>query len=101
MEEWCFEIISSVGMARSDYIEAIHKAREGNFDEARELMKSGKSSFLNGHKAHAEMIAKEASGEKIEGGILMMHAEDQLMSAEAFSILAEEFIDLYTELRKA
>lgn len=45
MEEWCFEIISNVGMARSDYIEAIHKAREGNFDEARELMKSGKNSF--------------------------------------------------------
>lgn len=47
------------------------------------------------------MITKEAAGEKIEGGILLVHAEDQLMSAEAFSILAEEFIDLYTELRNA
>ena len=99
MEEKCFEIISSVGMARSDYIEAIHKAREGKFDEARELVKSGKESFLEGHKAHADMISREAAGEKFEGGLLMMHAEDQLMSAEAFSILAEEFIDLYTDLR--
>lgn len=100
MEEWCFEIITNVGTARSDYIEAIHKAREGKFDEARALMDSGRKSFLKGHEKHAEMIAKEASGEKVEAGILLMHAEDQLMSAEAFSILAEEFLDLYTDLKK-
>lgn len=75
-------------------------AREGKFDEARDLVKEGKECFLAGHAAHAEMIAKEASGEKLEGGMLLMHAEDQMMSAEAFSILAEEFIDLYTDLRK-
>ena len=28
----------------------------------------------------------------------MLHAEDQLMSAESFRIIAEEFIDLYKKL---
>ncbi|MBQ1914169.1 MAG: PTS lactose/cellobiose transporter subunit IIA, partial [Selenomonadaceae bacterium] len=27
--------------------------------------------------------------------LLIIHAEDQLMSAEAFKILAQEFIDVY------
>ena len=30
--------------------------------------------------------------------ILMTHAEDQLMSAEAFGILASRFVDLYEKL---
>ena len=28
-------------------------------------------------------------------GLLIMHAEDQLMSAEGFKLLAQEFIDVY------
>ena len=30
--------------------------------------------------------------------MLLMHAEDQLMSAESFRILAEEFIELYKRM---
>ncbi|MEG0094177.1 MAG: PTS lactose/cellobiose transporter subunit IIA, partial [Erysipelotrichaceae bacterium] len=32
--------------------------------------------------------------------LLLLHAEDQLMSAEAFSIIAKEFIDLYEIIKK-
>ncbi|MFR6523911.1 MAG: PTS lactose/cellobiose transporter subunit IIA, partial [Lachnospiraceae bacterium] len=32
------------------------------------------------------------------GYMLLMHAEDQLMSAEAFRILADEFITLYKRI---
>ena len=31
--------------------------------------------------------------------LLLTHAEDQLMSAEAFGILAEKFVDLYKKLK--
>ena len=34
LELICFEIISSVGMARSLYIEAIQEAKAGNFEQA-------------------------------------------------------------------
>ena len=42
MELICFNIISAVGSARSDYIEAIHKAKEGKYDEAETLIESGR-----------------------------------------------------------
>lgn len=93
-----FQIISAVGTARSMYIEAIHKAKEGNFEEAEKLLKEGQAMFTEGHHAHADLIQKEAAGEKTEFALLLMHAEDQLMSAEAFGILAQEFIDLYKKL---
>lgn len=37
-----FDIISTVGTARSNYIAAIDEASDGNFDEAEALIKEGK-----------------------------------------------------------
>lgn len=94
-----FQIISAVGTARSMYIEAIQAAKAGNFEEAAKLMEEGQQVFLEGHHAHAGLIQKEAAGEKTEFALLLMHAEDQLMSAEAFGILAQEFIDVYKTMK--
>lgn len=38
--------------------------------------------------------------ESIAVPMLLIHAEDQLMSAESFSILAVEFIDIYRCIEK-
>lgn len=95
MEEICFKMISNVGMARSLYIESIQLAKEGMFNEAYEKIEKGKNLFLEGHKAHAQLIHDEANGIETNVGILLIHAEDQLMSAETFLIMAEEFIEVY------
>ena len=93
-----FQIIASVGMARSSYIEAIQEAKAGNFDRARELVEEGGKAFLGGHDAHTQLVQAEAAGERTEMCLMLTHAEDQLMSAEAFGILAGEFIELYERL---
>ncbi len=90
-----FQIISAVGSARSYYIEAIQQSRKGNFEYAQELMEAGKRDFAQGHKAHTELLQREASGNPVEFQLILMHAEDQLMSAEQFGILAVEFIETY------
>jgi cellobiose-specific phosphotransferase system component IIA len=41
LELVAFNIISSVGTARSSYIEAIQKAKEGDFEAAEALIKEG------------------------------------------------------------
>ena len=47
MEEVCFQIIANVGMAKSMYIEAIGKAKEGDLDGARELIKQSSDAFVD------------------------------------------------------
>ncbi|WP_444659652.1 PTS lactose/cellobiose transporter subunit IIA [Caproiciproducens sp. R2] len=101
IEPTLFEIITEVGSARSLYIEAIQAAREKEIDKAKELIREGQGAFNKGHHIHADLI-REVSGEdhvpvfqKDERIMLLTHAEDQLMSAEAFGILAEEFLALY------
>ena len=93
-----FEMISGVGTARSMFIEAIQHAKAGNFDTAKASIEEGNNFFIEGHKAHAKLIQKEASGEPLAFSLLLVHAEDQFMSAETFKIISEEFIDLYERL---
>jgi PTS system cellobiose-specific IIA component len=100
MEMIAFQIIAAVGAARSMYIEAIDLASEGKYEEARAKIKEGERSFNDGHKAHGELLTKFANGELPPMDILMTHAEDQLMSAEAFGILADKFITLYEKVNK-
>ena len=45
----CFEIIGYVGTAKSCYINAIAKAKEGAFDEAADLIKQGGEAYNGGH----------------------------------------------------
>lgn len=100
LELICFQIISHAGTAKSNYIEAMRKAREGDFDRAKELIDEGVEEYKKAHQTHAKLITKEAAGEKVEVGLLLMHAEDQLITTEVIKIMAEENIQLLKEIRK-
>jgi len=88
-------IISSVGAARSMYIEAIRSASQQDFAQAEELIRQGDEAYQQGQQAHARLLQEEAAGKETHMTILLAHAEDQLMSAESFKILSEEFMRVY------
>lgn len=94
LELICFEIISNVGMARSCFINSIQEAQIGNFNKAYQLIEDGNEHFVKGHHAHANLIKEEARGNLEKTPLLLIHAEDQLMSAESFKILANELIKI-------
>lgn len=89
------EIISSVGQARSLYIEAIQEAKSKNYEQCNELVRQGNELYAKGHRIHQQLVQEEAGGNQVELNLLLTHAQDQLMSAESFKILCDEFIDLY------
>ncbi|WP_235815025.1 PTS lactose/cellobiose transporter subunit IIA [Olsenella massiliensis] len=93
-----FKIIAAVGSARSCYIEAIHAARDGDFVRAAESIEQGRKEFLAGHAVHSTLLQRMASGVDVNMNMLLTHAEDQLMSAEGFGILAEEFVSVYQRI---
>ena len=66
--------------------------------KAEELIAEGEKVFIEGHDKHNELLQKEASGEGNVVNLLILHAEDQLMSAEGFKIIAQEFIDVYRRI---
>lgn len=98
LELICFQIISHAGTAKSNYIEAMAKAKDGDFKKASELINEGIEEYRLAHKAHSSLITEEASGNKVEVGLLLMHAEDQLITTEVIKIVAEENIQLLKEI---
>lgn len=97
--EIAFEIIANVGAARGMYIEAIQESRDGRFDQAEQLLKEGREAFVQGHHGHADLLEWQGQGLTWKTNIYLMHAEDQLMAADAFETIANEFIEVHKELR--
>lgn len=94
LEEMSLEIITNVGTARSMYVEAVEAAKAGNFEEAHNLVAEGEKIFINGHHAHADLVNAKVGVEDLQYIFLVMHAEDQLMSAETLKIVCDQLIDL-------
>ena len=104
LELTLFQIITAAGGSKSNYIGAIQVAKEGKFDEAEQLIKDGDEFLAQAHDPHAKLLAQEAQL-AVEGKnsadmvcLLLIHAEDQMMSCEVFKQMAVEFIELYKKL---
>lgn len=98
LELLSFQMITFNGSARSCFVEAIGAAKEGDFDRAAELMAEGEEQFIEGHKVHAQLIQQEAQTGGTALSLLLIHAEDQMMSAETLKIMASEIIDIYKRI---
>lgn len=87
-EEIVFKLITNSGSARSNVFEAFQFCQVGDYEGAKKLMKEADENILEAHKAQTKLIQKEASGEVMEVRLLMVHAQDHLMTC----ILAKEIM---------
>lgn len=90
-----FGIIANAGDARSYAFGALEEAKKGNFEEAEELLKKSDESATLAHKAQTELLFKEANGEKTPVDVLLVHAQDHLMTCMLAVELIKEMITLY------
>ena len=98
LEMIAMELVGNAGESRSLSFEALSLAREGNFDEAEEKLKEAKRSMLRAHEIQTQLICKEADGEEIKIGILMVHVQDHLMCSILARELVEELIKIYKKI---
>ncbi len=100
-EKAAFEIISAAGDGRAKITEALKAAREGNFGAAEQLLKDADAHLLKAHQLQtSELLKKEAAGElKDPFNVLIAHAQDYVMTGMAMKTVAEEVVNLYTQIR--
>ena len=84
--------------AKSCYVNSIAKAQEGDFEAAEDLIKQGDEAYAGGHDVHMQLLTSEANGERKGTPLLLLHAEDQMASAETCKLMAQNFINTYREL---
>lgn len=88
-------LIVHAGNAKSDAMEAIQAAKQGDFSTATEKIQQAEASLVEAHHAQTGMLTKEAQGDHMTVTLLTVHSQDHLMTAIAFTDLAKEIIDLY------
>lgn len=98
MEEIILNLIMHSGEARSYAMEAIQLAKEGNLEEAKELILKSSEELGQAHHSQTNLIQGEAGGQKAEFSLLLVHAQDHLMTTMTLKDLAVEIIDIYARL---
>ena len=93
-------LIAGAGDSRSYCMEAIECAREGQFDEARDALKSAVSAMVETHEVQTQLIRDEIEGKGEAVSLIMVHAQDHLNLALIMRDIAEEFITLYERVKK-
>ena len=96
-EEISMGLIALAGEGRSLAFEALRKARSGDFEAADELMEQAEESIKNAHVGQTKLLTKEANEEKAELNVLLIHAQDHLMTAILAYDLIKEMIDILKE----
>jgi len=98
MEMAAMQIVGSAGESKSLCFEALGAAKIGNFERAKSKIEEAKKVFLQAHSVQTELICREADGEDVKMGVLMVHAQDHLMTSLLARDLIEEIITLYSKI---
>lgn len=95
LDSVAFELILYAGNGRSYAMEAIQEAKKGNFDEAEDMLKKATEELGKAHEFQTKLIQQEADGKSNPVNILLIHAQDHLMTAMTVRDLATEIVELY------
>ncbi len=97
-ESTVMELLIYAGQARSDAMEAIRASRQKLWDEAEQLMASSESACREAHKIQTALIGQDEGCGKIHVNLILVHAQDHLMTAMLCQDLAKEIISLRKEV---
>lgn len=102
MDDQQLEVIMGLimhgGNAKSHAMEALQSAKEQQFAAADQSILMAKEALVEAHHTQTGLLTAEASGNKTDISLLMVHGQDHLMTAIAFTDLAEELIAVYKKL---
>ncbi|MEG0258473.1 MAG: PTS lactose/cellobiose transporter subunit IIA [Lysinibacillus sp.] len=91
-------LILHSGNTKSDCMEAIQLAKQGDISGAKEKIETANQSLVEAHHSQTALLTQEARGENVEVSMLLIHAQDHLMNSITFRDMAKEIIELYERI---
>lgn len=100
LESIALELVANSGSAKSYVMEALQFAREGKYEDAEKSLQEAEESLVEAHKAQTSLIRMESNGDlkREDLGVIMIHAQDHLMTTLLAQDLAKEMIFLYKRI---
>jgi len=100
LEERVMPLIAEAGIARSKAMEAIAAAKKGDFSSAETLLIECDTAMTKAHQRHSDFIQDSLDDCSKQVPLLIIHAEDHLMTTILARDFAREIIDLYKTIKQ-
>ncbi|WP_017471312.1 PTS cellobiose transporter subunit IIA [Amphibacillus jilinensis] len=100
IQEIAFQIILNSGEARTLVHEGFKAMREEDFIEARTKLEQANDSLVKAHSIQTHLLHEYANGVEIKIEVIMVHAQDHLMTTMTLREVALEMMILYQKLEK-
>ena len=95
LELTMIEIVALSGDARTKLLNAVRKAKEGDDVSARTLVGEAQGLLNDAHNAQTDLLTAEARGEVTAPTVLLVHAQDHLMTTMLLRDVIDALLDIY------
>lgn len=99
LEEVVMGLIINAGQARSLAYGALKQAKQGEFAEAKNMMEMSRMALNEAHRVQTQLIEQDEGEGKIKVSLVMVHAQDHLMTAILLRELVGELIELHQKIQ--
>lgn len=100
LQEITMQLIVNSGEAKSLAMEAINCAKKEDIEEAYAKIKEAKEILVRAHQYQTDLSHREASCEKFNINIPLIHSQDHLTTSSSCLLLAEEIVELHKQIQK-
>lgn len=99
LEEVVMGLIINSGQARSLAYSALKKAKEGDFEQARSVMAQSRMALNEAHLIQTKLIEEDQGEGKTKVNLVLVHAQDHLMTSMLARELIAELIELHEKIK--
>lgn len=100
LEEVVMGLIINSGQARSLAYAALKQAKQGDFGAAKTMMEQSRMALNEAHLVQTKLIEGDQGEGKMKVSLVLVHAQDHLMTSMLARELVSELIELHEKLSK-
>ncbi|CBG88083.1 PTS N,N'-diacetylchitobiose transporter subunit IIA [Citrobacter rodentium] len=100
LEEVVMGLIINSGQARSLAYAALKQAKQGDFEAAKTMMEQSRLALNEAHLVQTKLIEGDQGEGKMKVSLVLVHAQDHLMTSMLARELVSELIELHEKLSK-
>ena len=100
MESTVMELIITAGEARSYAMQALRAAKQGDWAEVDNQLAESSAASKRAHDVQTMLIGLDEGCGKIPVNLVMVHAQDHIMTSMLAREMIEEMIEIQRQLQK-
>lgn len=100
LEQTVMELIVNAGQCKSLAFAALAQAKKGSFEQANELLEESSAAAKRAHDVQTGLIGLDEGEGKLPIQLIMVHAQDHIMTSMLAKELIIELIDLHKAIKK-